>query len=223
MYLFISCKKNSHRWKGIREMCREVGIDDYVILCGSNRTSLSKGHVLYLNCPDDYAGLPTKMKVAFETCYRMFPGAKGFVKVDDDVKLVSGLVAKTLSSFPFAGCAINSTADQNGRWHMGRCPGSKWNVKQFDVKKWNKIHLGICKSVLYPSGGHVYYVDRSCCRLIAASKADPSTHIWEDAFVGAILAAEGIKVKCPTGVQLYSDNTVRLHDTKLFFVDQCFF
>lgn len=220
MYLFVSCKKNRHRWGAIRRMCDAIGIDDYVILCGSNRTRLSGGKVLYLNCPDDYAGLPAKMKVAFQTCHRMFPRARGFVKVDDDVLLTSRRLGRILSAHPFAGCAINRTADQRGTWHLGRCPGSAWDSRPFDAAGWNAAHLGIAGSVRYPSGGHVYHVSRACCGLIARSKIDPGTHIWEDAFIGAILHAAGVKVARPPGVRLYTDDSIRLNGTVLCYVDR---
>jgi hypothetical protein len=194
MFVFISCLKNSHKWKNIHITCSKYKIDNYIIVFGdpSIKESFVFEKCLILKCNDDYCSLPEKMYTLNQNILKFFPTIKGYLKIDDDVKILNNptKLFEIISNHSFAGFHLIEANTQDGFWHIGRCPENpKWNKKKMDIMKWSKKYLNYNKNFKSVAGGSTYYMSKKAINCVSKTKISPNTHAFEDVMISNILAS----------------------------------
>jgi len=196
MYAFISHKGNRKEWPKIHKMCKELDIEKYIIVVGDakKKGASLRGRIFTIPSGDGYCDLPEKMYKLCKYFLEFFPKEKGFLKIDDDVRLYSQELYKILEKHN-AGTGYITTSSPE--WHMGRCPGSEWNKKKMNWDSWSKKYLKYTKKFRIMGGSHTYYLSKRAIKAIVKTieemKINPKTHVLENVMISSILAKKGIK------------------------------
>jgi hypothetical protein len=153
----------------------------YLICTGGSDATVydaSRSHVS-LKCDDSYVGLPSKMITLFRflTQSSDFSAYTHYVKLDEDLCVIRPLISSDLQDYT----GIVYAREGNRRWHIGRCPGSRWNTEPY-----TGIYVPYCL------GGYGYIVSRKAATAIASASIIPENEIYEDLMMGKILLSVGI-------------------------------
>ena len=192
MYAFISHFGNMKVWSKIHKMCGKLGIENYIIVAGvpNMKTAILQDRLFIVPSGDGYCDLPEKIYKLCKYFLKFFPNEKGFLKIDDDVRLYSKELYTTLKRHN-AGTGYITTS--NPEWHIGRCPGSEWNTKSMNWHSWAKKHLKFDEKFNIMGGSHTYYLSKKAIKAIANTRINPKTHVLENVMISSILASKGIK------------------------------
>ena len=196
MIVFVSCSKNAQKWEKIHHMCNRHRVKNYVIAFADPNIEKAclVGNYLVLRCNDDYCALPEKMMEINKVILKFFPKIKGYLKVDDDVRLKNDPKSLLLSvaKYDFTGFHFIDAATQDGKWHIKRCPGSNWNTKKINILAWSKKFLNYDKNFTICAGGSTYYLSKKSINCIKNCKINARTHVLEDVLISNILAKNDI-------------------------------
>lgn len=199
LIVVISCLKNKHLWKKFYTK----GTTDFIIICGKKLEKgvpfIQSNKILYLNCDDNYEGLPEKivyMVNAILTIDR-FKSYTHVLKIDDHdthfdkrtlIKLYK--MKRLISQYHYMGQKVHvNQKNQDRKWHFGKCSEtSHWN---------NKIYEGPYTD--WCDGGCGYILSKHAMTVIANKygfddlEKIREKHIFEDVMVGLILQEHNIK------------------------------
>jgi len=185
--VILSCLKNKHLWSNLLDIN-----PDCIIFCGDKLQTdfILEDRILYLNCDDNYEGLPEKIICMINAILNIeqFSNITHIIKIDDHDTNISNLIFNLqlmqdiIEKNDYLGQRI-SYAQCNCDWHFNKCsPTSKW---------YNIPYYGNCKP--WVDGGCGYILSINAIKLIN-SKYNPSNlqivsdlHIYEDVMIGLIL------------------------------------
>lgn len=175
-------------------MCSKYKIQNYIIVFGhpSIKESFVFEKYLVLKCNDGYCSLPEKIYTLNQNILKFFPTLKGYLKIDDDVKILNNpkKLFEILSNHTFAGFHLIEAHTQDGLWHEGRCPDNpKWNKQKMNIMGWSKKYLNYNKNFMSVAGGSTYYMSKKAINCIKKTKINPNTHVFEDVMISNILAS----------------------------------
>lgn len=197
--VILSCLKNKHLWQNLLTKHQYS-----IIFCGAkiNREYILHGRILYLNCDDNYEGLPEKIICMINAILQIkrFSHITHIIKIDDHDTNMSNLKQNLNSMRPiinandYLGQSINYQQLKYGEfkgvvdWHFNKCSKkSHW---------YNKLYTGIYTP--WADGGCGYILSVNAMRLIN-SKYGPKdkeivskNHIFEDLMIALILYEHNI-------------------------------
>jgi len=193
----MSCKKHSHLWNDIKGRTENL-----IIFTGSyDKTSSyydKNEKLLYLNCNDNYEGLPEKMILMIEKILTLpdFKSVTHILKIDDHDTYFTNENIKNLYSlneihlYNYIGQkkeyrSSNTLSD----YHFGKVSDkSFWNNKKGDVS-----------NVTWLDGGCSYILSRKAMKIInkfynsSNLKTLRQNEIYEDVMIGRILGLNNCK------------------------------
>ena len=146
-----------------------------------------QGDILYVNSPDTYEALPSKVIHAFNYCYHNF-SFNYLYKVDDDtvVNPVS-LLALDLKEKDYIGKPHQVTRDFNRFWHRNKCQNKSLEKIPYPAQR---IKLG----TIYAKGEAGYFVSYRAVEHLINHMAYINSDLYEDKAIGESLAKENIKL-----------------------------
>tara|TARA_Y100000741_G_scaffold340006_1_gene301255 strand:- start:2 stop:679 length:678 start_codon:yes stop_codon:yes gene_type:complete len=206
LIVIISCEKHKHIWGKIFKK----GLDNIIIICGKESITKNNegkeyildGKILYLNCNDNYEGLPEKIIYAINSILEIekFKNYTHVMKIDDhdnnfdytlNDKIASHIDINSINSsqeflYDYLGQRMHTYIMPN--WHINKCsPSSHWNKKSYDGP-----------ITPYLDGGSSYILSRKAMEIIRNKynfidiNSIRDKHIWEDLMIALILKENNI-------------------------------
>lgn len=193
LVLVVSCDKNKNLWDSILKK----EIDNLIIVCGAKLTNdfTLDDNILYVNCHDSYDALPEKMICAYNAIANInkFRDITHVIKIDDHDTIFTKETIERLTKHGTQLLLKNHYIGQHvysrcvGSYHIGRCPGSKWNTRLYEGD-----------NCAYIAGGFSYILDRFAIDKIIKEYSIHNLnlirekHIYEDLMIALILKKHGI-------------------------------
>jgi len=198
----LSCQKNADRQRVIRESwghdLDRLGIPHYFIIGRPAQPTQLIGDVLYVNCPDSYEFLASKVLAAIEYSMSVM-NVDYFMKIDDDCVFDPyRFQAAEYSKYDYVGGGFAGGDNAGIDWHLGKCHNEQLDlVPYFREPGFNWV------------GGQYGYMLSRKARYLLVKQADRMrSSLYEDYIVARILAERGIEPVFSFGSQrsaLYSD------------------
>ena len=138
-----------------------------------------QNHELWVKAPDNYEGLPEKVKKMFICLGRHFgEQLEGVFKIDDDIYLRPNKLG--VPSGDYQGHLVNIGKAHMSTWHFGKCQDPVVNRTPY----------------LTPNGvycsGTLYFLSKKCFDLLEKHKDEKMITIFEDTAMGYFLNKNGI-------------------------------
>lgn len=186
----LSCKKHSHIWDNIKNRTEKL-----LIFTGSyNKPTFydKNSKMLYLNCNDNYEGLPEKMVLMIEQILTMpaFKNITHILKIDDhdtyftDENIQNLYNLNDLHFHNYIGQKIESRPPNTlSDYHFGKISKNS---------PWNKIK-GDVSNVTWLDGGCSYILSRKAMKIINKTYNSSNINIlrrkeiYEDVMIGRLL------------------------------------
>jgi hypothetical protein len=192
----LSCRKHSHLWYEITKRTNNI-----IIFTGSDKNENfydKKSKIMYLNCNDNYEGLPEKMVLMIEQILTLpeFKNVTHILKIDDhdtyftDENIKNLYNLNELHFHNYIGQKKeyrppNTLSD----YHFGKISkNSHWNFKKGDVS-----------DVTWLDGGCSYILSRKAMKLVNKTYNSSNINIirnkeiFEDVMMGRLLASYKIR------------------------------
>jgi hypothetical protein len=184
LYLFITHQKKLQiAKKRINSMMNNLQCSDYLIISGSNKSELFIDEkILFINCNDNYDGLPEKVIKMFSFLINNnnFNKYTHFCKLDEDMIVNELINYDEIKNFDYCG-NVNRNKNGNRKWHIGRCsPHSKFNNTPY-----NGVYVDWCM------GGYGYIASRIALNNINNDN-NYDEHIYEDLYIAILLKDKNI-------------------------------
>ena len=195
--LCISHSGNSHVWPQVRQQLARSPFRHFIVVGDPLQSAMMtiQKDVLIVRASDDYEHLPEKIYVAFKSVQRLKPPM--IWKMDDDFVLsITGWTSflkhvqakgrkKRMPMHDYFGPKLVK-APAYSNWHFGHVPiCSKW---------WNMHSMR--NPAPYLNGGWSYFLSAKSLAVFALTNLSAreigDNWIYEDAFVGELLATNGI-------------------------------
>ena len=177
LYCFICNKKTKpEQIDRIKKMMFKLNLP-YIICIGGNKINSydKNNNTIFLNCDDKYCGLPDKIVKLFKFIVNndVFNKFTHFVKLDEDM-IIHKPIDKVGDYMGFV-----QYKEGNRNYHIGKCPGYKWN---------NIPYSG--KYVPWCLGGRGYIVSRKSADIIG--NINTENDMLEDIMIGRNLKENNI-------------------------------
>ena len=205
LIVVLSCKKNKHLWDDILKQGPNI-----IIFCGDEKTEQFRyeNRVLYLNCNDNYEGLPEKVICMIDAVLKIniFNNFTHFIKIDDHDAIINydrviNLSQMYVNGNDYCGFLISGIKQDgtymkpgtfyvNRRYHFNKCSeDSQWNNKEYSgiyaPYAWGGLYILSRKSLVFINS---IYTSNSIEEI-------RQNHIYEDLLLGITLNRFGIMPK----------------------------
>lgn len=185
LVLIMSCEKNKDRMDKIRRSWAKdliaSGITHYFVVGRPGQPATIVDDVLYLNCPDNYEGLPRKT----EAMLRYFAEQSAFdfmLKIDDDTVLnVNQLFPSKFWKRDYSGGVVAGGWGLQADWHFGKCDDTTLNATPYS---------GAFIGTWY-AGGCAYFLSRRFAQSALTRSDVFAAELYEDKAVGDALRGSG--------------------------------
>ena len=166
----------------IIDMCDNLNIDNYLIVCGGFEKDEVVGHTLYLNCNDTYEGLSDKTHKLFSYVSKNYPNFDYYAKLDRLIRIRQPLPKSEMSGdYCGSWVKVKDGFDGDRKWHFGKCSaGSEWS---------NKLYPG--KFIPWCNGAAGYFLSPKAANIISKHPPRLDYHLYEDLYVSEILLTYG--------------------------------
>ncbi len=169
----------------------DFGVPWLVVVGGASGPARVDGHVLHLDCADDYEGLPQKVLAAFAWA-AAHTSAAHVLKIDDDCFLdaESFFHAQSWRKFAYYGRKLRREPGQMDRaWHQAKSTSARGRL-ELDKSP---------EPSTYCDGGSGYVLSRQALTALTEQAASPEgqrliqASFMEDKLVGDLLVLSGIE------------------------------
>jgi hypothetical protein len=191
--LVISCAQNAARQAAVRETwgadLRRLGIPWLFIIGRPGQEAHIVGDVLFLDVPDSYEFLASKVVAAMAFSLDRL-NAEYVFKIDDDCVLdTDRFLDCTYRDADFTGGGLAGGAESLIDWHAGKCSNT-----QLD-------HIAHFREsdVFWVGGQFGYFLSRAARRALVDDAPAMRASIYEDYAVTKVLAAHDIRPRVPFG------------------------
>jgi hypothetical protein len=193
MVFVLSCARNGARQDAIRETwgadLQRLGIPWLFVVGRPGQASHIVGDTLYLDVPDSYEFLASKVLAAMEFSLRRLNVDYVF-KIDDDCVLdAERFLACTWRDADFTGGGLAGGAESLIDWHVGKCRNS-----QLD----HAVHFRE-PGTFWVGGQFGYFLSRAARAALVAAAPVLRASLYEDYAVTKVLAASGMRPHIPFG------------------------
>ncbi|GAB5375079.1 MAG: hypothetical protein AcusKO_15410 [Acuticoccus sp.] len=200
--MILTWRGNLHEAEAIAETLSNGGARTVFCLWGDEDretmalTPTVYGHQLVVPCDDGYEALPRKVLLglrAIEAC----TNAVGVLKIDDDIALLDQERFQAMLHH----CAASQSGYVGSRVH-GPSPIYHSGRSASDETA-NVFTISAQYSPEYAGGGEGYYLSRRCLQHVGEHSltdipADAPGVLYEDAYIGDLLAAAGVRLENAT-------------------------
>jgi Galactosyltransferase len=199
----VSCAKNEARRAAIRSTwmkdAEALGLSIYFIIGRHGRPSQIEGDTIYVDAPDTYEFLSSKLLAAVEFFLTKL-NLSYFFKIDDDcVCDVFSLLSVPLQSYDYIGGGLAGGAGSFIDWHLGKCSNRQLDHVVFQRNP----------QTFWYGGQFSYFLSHYACNILVKNRQEVCESLYEDYIVGETLAKAGIPVapiiECYRGVKAEHD------------------
>lgn len=216
LFMYVCCFKYREKWEKIKILNKGLNIP-FIILCGKNMNNDFEllDNILYLNCSDNYEGLPEKVICGLSAIIKIpeFSNITHIIKIDDDntcnplnvINKLKNEGSDIINSYDYIGQLVhnenhienvifNEKARQlykypdPRKWHFGKVnEDSYWYNKRYDGNyvPWAD---GGCSYILSKKAAELITSEYNFSNLINIRKEA----IYEDIFIAIILRKHDI-------------------------------